>query len=305
MEHERSAARRSSWEQTMRDDWDERVRGDLRYICWNDDGWNTDGDLGAFYEEGKAHAITLTSPALERSSFRASGKRMLELGCGIGRLFPGFHALGFGEIWGVDVSPTMIERGLALCRIREAKFVLGNGYDLSGLPDGYFDFCFSYNVLGYVPNDQIALGYLPELYRVLKPGGLFQLHLRKSIPLKARTLIALPGAIRPHVRAAYHAVSRISERLRRRPDARATVKQPTAFLGNLKTWHGATLSPRRVVRRLGELGCVEIDVLADESPRTDGSFFWVLGQKSRRVMIQVGPAIPRLPLGKPGTVGSV
>ena len=71
MEHERSAARRSSWEQTMRDDWDERVRGDLRYICWNDDGWNTDGDLGAFYEEGKAHAITLTSPALERSSFRA------------------------------------------------------------------------------------------------------------------------------------------------------------------------------------------------------------------------------------------
>jgi ubiquinone/menaquinone biosynthesis C-methylase UbiE len=210
--------------------------------------------------------------------------------------------LCFGEIWGIDVSPTMIERGLALCRIREAKFVLGNGYDLSGVPDGYFDFCFSYNVLGYVPDNQIALGYLPEVHRVLKPGGLFQLHLRKSIPLKARTLIALPGVIRPHVRAAYH---RISERFRRRPNAGATVKRPTAFLGNLKTWHGATLSPRRVVRRLEELGLVEIDILADGSPRTDGSFFWVLGQKSRRVMTQVGLAIPRLPLGKPGTVGSV
>jgi SAM-dependent methyltransferase len=95
--------------------------------------------------------------------------RVLEVGCGAGRLLGYLVALG-GDVHGVDVSPRMVE----YCRRRypEASVVVG---DMSNLPDaldGGFDAIFaSFNVID-VLDDPARRELLADLHRRLVPGGL-------------------------------------------------------------------------------------------------------------------------------------
>ena len=140
----------------------------------------------------------MVKPALKRLGFSPSGKCILDIGCGVGRLFPGFAEL-FGEIWGIDVSPEMIAQGRKLCPVSQGRLLLGSGGDLKGIEGSSVDYCFSYIVFQHFPNAGILWRYLDEVHMVLKPGGAVQLHFRSSEPLslKKRVERILPASLRP------------------------------------------------------------------------------------------------------------
>lgn len=100
--------------------------------------------------------------------------RMLEVGCGCGRMTRALAA-SFAEVHGVDVSGEMI--GLArrnLAGLENVFLYKNNGADLAGLADGSFDFAFSFIVFQHIPSVDVIESYLREVHRCLKPGAVFK-----------------------------------------------------------------------------------------------------------------------------------
>lgn len=99
----------------------------------------------------------------------ALGGRVLELGCGAGRITGYLGARG-GEVLGIDISPAMVD----YCRAQypELEFLLGDLSDLSALPERSRDVVVAeFNVLG-VLEDVDRKRVLRELRRVLSDDGL-------------------------------------------------------------------------------------------------------------------------------------
>jgi SAM-dependent methyltransferase len=107
--------------------------------------------------------------------------RMLEIGCGIGRMTHGFAAL-FGRVDAIDVSGEMIARANELKGdLDNVQFHETSGQDLALFEDNSMDFCFSYIVFQHIPSKDVIFNYVREAARVLKPGGIFHFQL-KDIP---------------------------------------------------------------------------------------------------------------------------
>jgi ubiquinone/menaquinone biosynthesis C-methylase UbiE len=99
---------------------------------------------------------------------RYRGKRVLEVGCGLGTDLLQF-ARGGAIVTGIDLSSTSIE----LVKRRFALYGLSvdaRTADAEQLPfdENSFDLVYSFGVLHHTPNTQKAID---EVYRVLKPGG--------------------------------------------------------------------------------------------------------------------------------------
>jgi arsenite methyltransferase len=98
----------------------------------------------------------------------APGERVLDVGCGTGRL--GEHVAGLvapdGEVVGVDPLPLRIE--LAARKNPRFKALVGRAEDLSAFADASFDVVYANSVFHWVADKPRALR---EALRVLKPGG--------------------------------------------------------------------------------------------------------------------------------------
>jgi SAM-dependent methyltransferase len=236
----------------MRCDWDARAEHDaMYYIDTRSDAW----EPSAFFEQGAGEARELIGPVLERFDFDPAGKRLLEIGCGLGRLFPGFAAV-FSEVWGIDVSPAMIERAKRVCPVPGVQFTVGSGVDLAGISDTSVDYCFSYLVFPHLPDRALVWGYLDEIWRVLRPGGLCQLQFRSSESLDAAVARRLPiPAARLAQRLTHHVVP-----------------------GSLATWAGVTVSRREVIGHLEHLGFLDAGIFpGDVNDRS--RVFWAVAKK--------------------------
>ena len=113
--------------------------------------------------------------------------RVLELGCGAGRL-TGYLAELASAVHGLDISPAMIE----YCRraYPAATFSEGDMRDLSAFQTGSFDVIVApYNVLD-VLGDEERLSVVDGIHRVLVPGGLLMMstHNRDFAPRLAEPL---------------------------------------------------------------------------------------------------------------------
>ena len=103
---------------------------------------------------------------MEFDNFR--GKRLLEIGCGLGTDLLQFARAG-AVVTGVDLTPASVE-------LVRKRFVLegvpcnAQVADAEHLPfeDNSFDVVYSFGVLHHTPNTQKAID---EVHRVLKPGG--------------------------------------------------------------------------------------------------------------------------------------
>jgi len=93
------------------------------------------------------------------------GARVVDLGCGTGRIGAWLHAHHAREIVGVDVSREMHER--AGSRQIYASTVLAS-VTATGLPAGAFDGAICCMVLDHVAD---LAGFFAEAYRLLRPGG--------------------------------------------------------------------------------------------------------------------------------------
>ena len=96
--------------------------------------------------DAKEAILGLDTPRFEKICYQKDQKKMriLEIGCGIGRLLIPMSKI-FGETIGVDVSSKMAELGQKyVANTPNCKILEGNGIDLSLFPDNHFDFCLKF-----------------------------------------------------------------------------------------------------------------------------------------------------------------
>lgn len=123
-----------------------------------------------FSERGQADAADVLRLAAKHG-LPAPALRMLDLGCGCGRiarwLAPQIEAAG-GEFHGSDLNPKLV----AWCRAN-----LPGRYGTNGLKpplphaDGALDLVYAYSVLTHL-REPVAEAWLAEAARILRPGGL-------------------------------------------------------------------------------------------------------------------------------------
>jgi ubiquinone/menaquinone biosynthesis C-methylase UbiE len=99
-------------------------------------------------------------------------KRILDLGCGIGRMTMGLKVrFPDAEVWGVDIGAPL----LRFAHLRGVDFDIDVNYrhalaEKTGFPDGYFDVVTSYILHHETPADS-SRDILKEAHRILRPGG--------------------------------------------------------------------------------------------------------------------------------------
>ena len=101
--------------------------------------------------------------------------KILDLGCGTGRTTFPLYQLGYQQIIGVDLTPEMIEKAIALNDSYQAEidFIEGDAKNLK-FEDNCFDaVIFSFNGLMSIPELSQRKIVVKEINRVLKPTGLF------------------------------------------------------------------------------------------------------------------------------------
>jgi len=96
------------------------------------------------------------------------GKRLLEIGCGLGTDLLQFARAG-AQVTGIDLTPA----GVDLARKRFSLYGIPADLQVADaenlpFPDGTFEVVYSFGVLHHTPDTQKAID---EAYRVLKPGG--------------------------------------------------------------------------------------------------------------------------------------
>ncbi|MGC0318621.1 class I SAM-dependent methyltransferase [Kitasatospora acidiphila] len=99
--------------------------------------------------------------------------RVLDYGCGYGRLAGRLQELGFRRIEGVDLSPALVARAGAT--YPGARFSVLTDPPRLDLPGGGTDLALLFAVLTCIPTDEGQRGVVDELRRVLRPGGLLYL----------------------------------------------------------------------------------------------------------------------------------
>lgn len=139
--------------------------------------------LVAISPEASVAAYSLGDPAtlaaataelvawLRAEGLLAGRPRVLDLGCGIGRVAAAI-APEAEAVLGLDISPGMI----ATARARHAglpglDFGTCSGRDLAGLADAGFDLVLAVDVFPYVVQAGAEAGLLAEIGRVTRPGG--------------------------------------------------------------------------------------------------------------------------------------
>ena len=151
--------------ETMRADWDRRARENAPfYVC------TTASDSPASFEESgerDLEAHVLDGLAVSR------GWRVLEIGCGVGRLVKPLSRR-VAHVIGVDVSEEMLRRARDYCAGSVNVDFLRTEGRLEFLPADSFDFVFSHIVFQHLPRKAYVETYFREAFRVLVPGGTFR-----------------------------------------------------------------------------------------------------------------------------------
>lgn len=90
------------------------------------------------------------------------GRRILDVGCGVGAYMRRFRAFS-DAVYGIDVAPARVRKGA-----EELPNLLLASSDRLPFRDGFFDLVFLNEVIEHVRDDRATM---VELARVLRPGG--------------------------------------------------------------------------------------------------------------------------------------
>jgi len=247
----------------MRQDWDERARKDaFHYIA----SWRKDWTPESFFQSGEEDYRRFVAPVFDRWPWEPQGKAMLELGCGAGRMTRSF-AQRFSRVHAFDISKEMLGHARALfSEASNVDWILGNGFDLSGLGDETVDFAFSYIVLQHMPEPSFAVRYIREMLRVLKPGGmfLFQFNSEPKMNMNWKGQLAWRIVDFPWALGFRQASRGIASLLGLPPDIAG------------KSWRGASLDVKMVRETVEAAGATVKEMAGEKTPMT-----WCCGLKSR------------------------
>jgi len=254
-------ASRSNASAAMRQDWNERARKDAFYYVAT---WRQDWTVKTFLESGEVEYRKLVQPVLDEQRFLPEGASMLEVGCGAGRMTASF-ARRFASVCALDISEEMQDLAKQhVAGFQNIQWVLGDGTNLLAIPSESFDFVFSYLVLQHLPAEGLAMAYIREMLRVLKPGGmlLFQFNSAKHATMNWKGRLAW-GTVDTLWALNLKQVSRaVARRLGFDPET----------VG--KNWRGARLDADKVVEAVRACGASSVLITAEGTPMT-----WCRGLK--------------------------
>jgi ubiquinone/menaquinone biosynthesis C-methylase UbiE len=163
----------------MKRDWDERARQNAKWFidkARQQRAVRMQPSDKQFEETGKLEVsrLVLADLAMLTSGQDPKSMRILEIGCGIGRMTRELANI-FGEVHATDVSAEMIKQARArLEGLSNVRLYETNGLDFAELPSGYFDLVFSAYVFQHVPSEDVIRANIMDAYRVLKPGGVLK-----------------------------------------------------------------------------------------------------------------------------------
>jgi ubiquinone/menaquinone biosynthesis C-methylase UbiE len=137
-----------------------------------------DATLATDYDDRLADSPLLrTDLAFCERRFPTRG-RLIDLGCGTGRLLVPFARRGFDCV-GVDLSDAMLaaaKRKLLDANVR-AALVKANLVELNGFADAAFDYAAClFSTLGMIRGRDNRAAFLAHVRRILRPGGAFVVH---------------------------------------------------------------------------------------------------------------------------------
>lgn len=99
------------------------------------------------------------------------GARILEVGCGTGRLLLEARSAGY-NVGGLDASPHMLEKLNQKIAGRGGEFEMVVGEAArTGRPDRSYDFVYAIRLLNQTESPAYALNVVSEMLRVTRPGG--------------------------------------------------------------------------------------------------------------------------------------
>ncbi|MET4583501.1 ubiquinone/menaquinone biosynthesis C-methylase UbiE [Conyzicola nivalis] len=202
--------------------------------------WNAAaGDNAAWYIATKFdsdNAEFFASGAREVDEFLRVGgvgldgsARLLEIGCGVGRMTGRLAGL-CGSVIAADVSSEMLARAAVnLGGLPTVSFLELSGDGDLPLPDASVDAVFSYITMQHVPTAAAQERYFAEAVRVVRPGGWVYMQFRRP-GLRARAL---------------NWAGHVAHFLR----GRKTLS---------RAWRGAQVAPSALVRAAGDRATVEL-----------------------------------------------
>jgi ubiquinone/menaquinone biosynthesis C-methylase UbiE len=241
----------------MRQEWDQRSRENAyHYIASWKDQWPED----EFLLSGERDVRELIDPYLAAAQFAPAGKRVLEIGCGVGRMSFAL-AKRFAMVEALDISSEMIDRARALqdrLRIENVRFSVGSGKDLSQYSQESMDFAFSFIVFQHIPEVAIIENYIREIGRVLKGGGLFRFQVngyhRQVLPFGYCLMWGKSAALRAGHSAILH--------------------RPHIKFGKLNSWRGVSITAGEV-----QNACASAGLSISQISGIDSKTMWVSGGK--------------------------
>lgn len=118
-------------------------------------------------------------PLFRRLGLEATGRDVLEIGCGSGLGAALLHRQPLRSYLGVDV----MEEQLAIARARypQFQFARGDATNLTDVPDASRDLVIIFGVLHHIPDWRRAVD---EIVRVLRPGGRFFVEEPRGLDLR-------------------------------------------------------------------------------------------------------------------------
>jgi len=107
-------------------------------------------------------------PASAFQKFIPTTAKILDYGCGYGRVCSNLFDIGYRNVTGIDISGEMIRRGRLLNSNLDLRIFDGKSPDFS---DCSFDACLAVALLTCIPSDSGQEQVVSEIYRVLKSDG--------------------------------------------------------------------------------------------------------------------------------------
>lgn len=157
----------------MKLDWDKRAAEDARWYINTVRRQQTEEEFDASGRH-EVQSQIMDGLALLTGGRDPRQLRLLEIGCGIGRMTRHLADI-FGEVYAVDVSAEMIRQAQArLQGLPNVRLFETSGQDFTLFPDQSFDVIFSAYVFQHVPSAALIRCNLVDAWRVLKPGGVFK-----------------------------------------------------------------------------------------------------------------------------------